>query len=491
MTSRRSASYNQNTCSNIPRAQGPSEFRDIEKAIPPTPIHLGGSPGQIIAALPSMLGFHPDNSVLVIGLLPHASQASRMRVGPVVRADADWWSLDEALRAMAAVTGETAGAQAVAVAVMGSGEKAASFLDATSAFLATEDIECVGLFWVDAIDSGATWRARRSTAFCRVEAEGDPLWVEEGAVTDVRDNPVSINAAVSGALYFRDREELEAWLDPWPGGGRDDGGVPPGPSPCGDCTPSAHIPCGGQLYGATATVVRALHEVRVQMCRTAQSLCNDDDVIGAVALLAGHRHTLPLLLVVGLGENFPVLRPALADAVRRLAGPPRIRAMIGLAHLLAGAGEGVVASHTMQRAVAELETVAHGSGRGEGGPSDQGTAQSPQHMGSQTDTDPWVGREEVQSLLAAHYVGEVSRHLSSYLAEGRSTIDRLTRPGAKDLVGGLKCGLGCIPASMAERGRGTQSGANPQTEELRKLAEVVDWLAVSAVMSAPGRRGLR
>ncbi|MGW5319329.1 DUF4192 domain-containing protein [Nocardia thailandica] len=163
-------------------------------AVPP-PLRIG-DPGELIAALPALLGFVPERS-LVVGVLCHGPRAGTAGIEAVVRFDLDALTGPDAPDRLADCLGTLCVREraidllAVVVDDRGAGtrRRAALFaaLDAAGPGLG-------GLWWVERIVRGAPYRDLRGP--------------HAGTVRDPAASPVAVAQVLDGKQIRRSRREL-------------------------------------------------------------------------------------------------------------------------------------------------------------------------------------------------------------------------------------------------------------------------------------------
>jgi hypothetical protein len=157
-------------------------------------------PGALIAAVPAVLGFVPQNSLVIVGI-------ERGQMGAVMRLDLED-AFDGAVDGLADVA-STSGADA-AIAVIVAEDRAGhpsfdSDCEGLCAHIAAVfegfDITLIDAHVVDRIAAGGRWRC----------ADGCGL---EGSVDDPAASPLSAAAVLDGRRLYGSRRELEAVITP-------------------------------------------------------------------------------------------------------------------------------------------------------------------------------------------------------------------------------------------------------------------------------------
>ncbi|MFC5062849.1 DUF4192 domain-containing protein [Actinomycetospora atypica] len=178
----------------------------------PVVVRVGRS-ADLVAALPPMLGFHPEESVVVIGI---HERDGRGRLGGMVRIDLAESPDAETDGVLAEAARErlerSAPAKVVVVVVSGVAGTAAApphleLVDAITATFEAIDIPVMEAVWAERIAIGAPWRCYHPCA-CSGTLP-DP----GGTVA------AAAHAAVTGRVTRGSREEVEASLAPDPEAG--------------------------------------------------------------------------------------------------------------------------------------------------------------------------------------------------------------------------------------------------------------------------------
>ncbi|MGX7826818.1 DUF4192 domain-containing protein [Actinokineospora sp. 24-640] len=161
--------------------------------------------GDLVAAIPHLLGFHPSESLIVITLV----EADELQVGAVFRVDLPPERHRASLAGHLAGLAVTHGAErALAVVVAGSGSPPHSLphrrlvTDVIRAFAAVT-IPMDHTVWVPAIERGATW-------WCYNHHRCS------GKVPDPETSALGVAMLVRGAVKYSSRAELAATLAPDP-----------------------------------------------------------------------------------------------------------------------------------------------------------------------------------------------------------------------------------------------------------------------------------
>lgn len=361
MRSHHSRHSNRKGHQNIPTNTGaaqpqpptqPPPGQSAEPQAPPVGRHsvsLGANPGALFASLPAMLGFKPQESLVLIGLDPVGKPRSGKRragaagkkntvtfqIGPVVRADLNESSSEEAIETFCDALGAPIAAsiptdQCPQAIILGVGQ---SLSGAVRAFelvrkqLAAAGIPVYASHWAPEVRDGASWGTYD------LDTE---LWVEEGTIPAQEENPMTLHAGVTNALSFDAREGMEHWLD------GDGPPLPEGP------THRSLDEALWQLFEATADVLDGLRRIEDAMA--------DRELLSSLAELCTEPSTQAYVILASVGMPSPVIRSLLAETARCTEGPVRSKVLYVLTQVLVGNGEGVIAFHTARRAAYEADS---------------------------------------------------------------------------------------------------------------------------------------
>ncbi|MBF0582524.1 DUF4192 domain-containing protein [Corynebacterium sp. ED61] len=299
--------------------------------IPHHPILIGSDPGAIFAALPSMMGFVPDRSLIIVGIIPEAPHSTRFRVGPVVRADLAEESIDDAVRAMDHALCDMEDVRALLYCVHPHRDVAEEYSECADRILDDRDMRVLGSWWATAIETGATW----------IDLESE----ETGEIAPLTDNPMHSHSAVHGAKVFSSRAELDHWLDPTTN-------IQP-------LYARTFVDSGESEKESLAivrdaiTVMESITEI-VRGEAALEQACTRRKVLLAIAALSRDERLHPLLVTLSVGDRAPIVRELLAETARKTRTQVRRRILALLSTVLAGNGEGMPAFHTLQRCGEEL-----------------------------------------------------------------------------------------------------------------------------------------
>lgn len=161
------------------------------------------TPGQLLAATPHLLGFHPADSVLVVG---HTGEQGR-RIGHVLRGDlpppGDEHALANQLRRPLLADGSVA----ATIAVVGgrreeqsAGPPHRGLVDAVRGAFTEADLPVTHALWVPRISSGEEWLCYADST-CR------------GRLPDVDSTVMAAVAAHAGVVTYSSREAMARQLD--------------------------------------------------------------------------------------------------------------------------------------------------------------------------------------------------------------------------------------------------------------------------------------
>jgi len=179
------------------------------------------NPGEVLAAVPTILGFHPTDSVVLVTVsktdprAAPADHAERWQVGPVLRTDLPppgasppaLCSFAEAI-ASRLVACRAAGVVIIVVGSGGSGSPVdppdvlphRDLVHALSAAAAAVGVSTADAVWVPAVAAGVTW-------WCYTDTECT------GQIHDPATSVIAAALAVEGAVVFANRTELAGVLD--------------------------------------------------------------------------------------------------------------------------------------------------------------------------------------------------------------------------------------------------------------------------------------
>lgn len=300
-------------------------------AIPDQPILLGSNPGAVLASLPSMMGFVPEESVVMLSLMPEPASDTRFRVGPVVRADLDPFSIEDAVDAISMALTEADYIQVLMYIVTSLPEDAEFFADEAEMILDEAGMESMGMWWAERIAEGAAWEDLRSA--------------EQGFIGALDNNPMHSHSALHRARTFESREELEKWLDPG--------------KPSNAIYPRKYVKTT-QSAKECVDLVKDMNTIAESVCGVdsgrwrLEEECRKTKLMRALGAVVRDERMHAVIFLMGIGERAPIMREFLAEATRRTTTGVRRRLMVMLAGVMSANGEGMPAFHTLQRVHDEL-----------------------------------------------------------------------------------------------------------------------------------------
>ncbi|MDV6273920.1 DUF4192 domain-containing protein [Rhodococcus erythropolis] len=188
---------------------GEFEFSDDDLAAILGCVERVSDPGELIAAIPALLGFHPSNSVVALSLM--GSSASTL--GPVMRHDyfpsaggKPARQMSAALRQFAAVC-DGEGARAVVLVVITDCSAGETLVDETielaevfEDMLGGTCVELADVLCTTAIESGQTWASVMRS-------------IHRGTLPDPASSPVAAAQVLGGRVIRSSREELVHWVN--------------------------------------------------------------------------------------------------------------------------------------------------------------------------------------------------------------------------------------------------------------------------------------
>ncbi|OLT48586.1 hypothetical protein BJF85_12460 [Saccharomonospora sp. CUA-673] len=190
---------------------------------PPTPrttITLRG-PGEIIAAVPYLLGFHPRDSVVLVahaGRSPSARGpgADRADVGHVLRMDIPPEDMVVELRADLEATLRPSLAEATAVTVVivggvaepGGGPAHQALMTELASLLTAVGVPIARALWTPEITKGAPW-----CDYARSDSAGSGPADRDGVVPDPWASTLAAASAHAGHITYPSREAMERSLE--------------------------------------------------------------------------------------------------------------------------------------------------------------------------------------------------------------------------------------------------------------------------------------
>lgn len=310
-------------------------------AMPAPSVHLGADKGKLIAAIPSLLGFPPVDSMVIIGLVastepteqintgttgpaPLPKNHRRFRIGPVLRCDLIPAAVTEAARGLINILCDAPAAEAIILTIGDMDDRLRACVASAIKQLQDGCVEVQSALEVSRIATGEAWT--------------DVLDGETGTVASVETNELADISALSGARRMGDREEMERWLDP-----------------ANIATPDWMLQDRGEA--TTVDLIQVLVGVAAvaEGQRVLEEECEDEYLIDSLAAICCDEFLHTVVIAWSLGVNSAILREMLASTARRTTGAVRRRVMLILALVASANDEGVLAYHTLTRLLEELE----------------------------------------------------------------------------------------------------------------------------------------
>lgn len=291
-------------------------------------INLGSDPGNLIAALPALLGFTPEESLVFVGLYNSSSNGRTMRIGPVVRADLNYESLARGMATFVDTMQPLDTPEVVLIAVSEKLDEVPAWLDVVTSILHEEAIEINGVHIVEEFEEGAAWYRLDGSL--------------GGAIGDVADNPLRTMGKCMGAVHLGSREERDEWLRPT--------------SPRLSITAELRdfdIPFDAHNAGSAVTACGMLLQNIETGERTLEDATADDEVLNLLARMCLDEDLHAVLILFSQGTINPVMRDLMAQVVRRSRGAVRRRALVILAFILGSNDEGSLSYHALSRSMEE------------------------------------------------------------------------------------------------------------------------------------------
>lgn len=299
----------------------------------PPSVHLGADKGKLIAAIPSLLGFPPVNSLVIIGLVAsteHTSSAPlpahhrRFRIGPVLRCDLHPAAIDEAVRGITKILCDAPAAEAIILTIGDMDEDLRACVASAVSQLEDACVDVQSALEVESITTGMPWI--------------DVLDGETGTVDSVESNELADISALSGARRMGNREEMERWLDP-----------------ANLSEPEWMLQ--ERAEATTVDLIQVLIGIAAvaEGTRVLEEECENEYLIDSLAAICSDEFLHTVVIAWSLGTNSAILREMLASAARRTTGSVRRRVMLILALVASANDEGVLAYHTLTRLLEELE----------------------------------------------------------------------------------------------------------------------------------------
>lgn len=294
-------------------------------SIPKQGITLGANPGELMAALPAMMGFTPSQCLVIIGIVPDTQEPHRLRIGPVIRLDLENWALREAIGAFTEALAEWPAPQALVYGIHPRQEGVEDFINDAALLLEEDDVAVISTWWIEAISEGARW----------IDLET----LEVGAVSSIDDNPLSNFTALHGALSLSDREELEQWMDVRPD-------APVLRPRRFENSLYDREECA-KLLADLLTVTEATAKIHRGDVRLESALA-DRSILRAICCIARDERLSTYLIALGLGDRAPIVREFLVEAARHSRSFMRRRLLLILSAVLSNNDEGMPAFYALR-----------------------------------------------------------------------------------------------------------------------------------------------
>ncbi|MGJ4111318.1 DUF4192 family protein [Corynebacterium macclintockiae] len=141
----------------------PEDNQHSTQSIPTPSVHLGADKGKLIAAIPSLLGFPPVDSMVLIGLVASADTDSlaeghrRFRIGPVLRCDLHPVAVDEAVRGLSRILCDAPAAEAIILAIGNNDDCLGACMATATNQLQRDCVELQSALIVRRIATGEEW----------------------------------------------------------------------------------------------------------------------------------------------------------------------------------------------------------------------------------------------------------------------------------------------------------------------------------------------
>ena len=319
----------------------PQNNEQNAQSIPAPSVNLGANKGKLIAAIPSLLGFPPVDSMVIIGLVasteptdpintdapgpaPLPENHRRFRIGPVLRCDLHPAAVAEAVRGITTILSDAPAAEAIILTIGNMDDLLRACVASAVSQLEDGCVEVQSALEVSRIATGEPWT--------------DVLDGETGTVDSVETNELADISALSGARRMGDRQEMERWLDP-----------------ANLAAPDWMLQERGEA--TTVDLIQVLISVAAvaEGNRVLEEECENEYLIDSLAAICTDEFLHTVVIAWSLGANSAILREMLASAARRTTGEVRRRVMLILALVASANDEGVLAYHTLTRLLEELE----------------------------------------------------------------------------------------------------------------------------------------
>jgi hypothetical protein len=284
-------------------------------------------PGALIAALPAILGFTPENSLVLVSV-------ERGRVGAVLRVDLGPNLIDnlDSLVSVAAAAGPDA-AMAVVVDAEGAlcpmcGDQHRTLCAALSHELDAYGISLLSAHLVDRVGAGGRWRC----------ADGCG---SRGTVDDPESSPVTVAAVLDGRRLYGRRSDLQAVI---------------AVEDVGRAQRIAEAVAAlqaGERGSAVDAGERARHAIEDALAATARVASGADLTDAEIAVVAHGLSDIRVrdtLYALAVGECADAAETVWATLARVLPDPLRVEALVQLAFAAYVRGDGPLAGLSLEAA---------------------------------------------------------------------------------------------------------------------------------------------
>lgn len=320
----------------------PGDHRGGRPTAPPKIIE--SEPGSMIAAVPELLGFTPELSIVLLGLSAH--DATTDRLGPVVRTDLTTDSSSKGATALGQALYDLPGSRvAVIVVAPASNHRTGGVQDSLTAVHTALDGFSITVFSVLRVDSlrpGAAWKEIRSA-----DSAEDWQEIRAGFLPSGFGGPSASSDQVHRELDPEDVCELDINLPPgWTGGpvvepefaGTDVSAV---------CGIVARL--GRNLDGDTGE--SAIQRVRT---RLREQLTTSNELAGQLAAACWRPHLAQVLLALAAGGHGVAVTAVLREVLVLARGSLRGRSLL-LTSMAGWCGNyGVLGYRAAHRCLAEM-----------------------------------------------------------------------------------------------------------------------------------------
>ncbi|WP_297008527.1 DUF4192 family protein [uncultured Corynebacterium sp.] len=411
-------------------------------------VDLGDDTAALIAAVPAMLGFRPENSMIFLGLSrspggpdnPPGVRATSSEVGPVVRADLVEGAVTAAARALMRANRNRTDCSVIIVVVGGDAgplvdvavrEFRAGQTPPAAAFLATD--LCAGASWWEIpLDGAQDPDGHRNWP---IGALPDPAESPAGHVAGQTPGEIPDQAQFDRLLDSipvpdRLRDVLpDSWRDAEHGNrdvapevnaaGRGERGHNTGGTVEADttalCTLIEHLGDGladrGETAPGTATPSDLVHD-----------LLMEEGTAAFIARTCTGESLARILIVLSTGPRGREVQLLLTETARLARGPLRHRALVLLSMAAWCGSGGVLAHRAAHRVLAEVESaVAQGQWRTPLTPATQRTVQ--------------LARELVETAGQGRPAGIIATMIDDGVRDMDNTLDHAGDGGVRALLG--------------------------------------------------------